>query len=74
MMESVISYGTEVSSLEAEEKRSVNAVEMAYLRRSAGKSRLERIWNEEISRIMDPDQAIVQWIEMKNLKCFGHML
>ncbi|XP_030768204.1 uncharacterized protein LOC115891784 [Sitophilus oryzae] len=39
LVESVVTYGCEVWTLKAEQKRALNALEMDYLRRSAGVSR-----------------------------------
>lgn len=74
MVESVMTYGAEVWTMGAEEKRRINTVEMDYLRRSARKSRIERVRNVDIRRIMEAEQTLVERVEVKGLKWFGHVL
>ena len=54
MVESVLCYGSEVWTLNADLKRRVNAVEIDYLRRSARISRMDKKSNEEVRKIMTP--------------------
>lgn len=54
-VESVLCYGSEIWVMK-EEKRKLLAVEMDYLRKSAGVSRLQRIRNEEIRNRMIPTE------------------
>jgi hypothetical protein len=51
LVESVMVYGSELW-VENKSKKKLQEVEMDYLRRSARKSKLERVPNEEIRRIM----------------------
>lgn len=73
-VESVLSYGCEVWTLSTEIIRQLNAVEMDYLRRSAGVSRRERITSEEIRRRMHAEDTIINRVERRGLKWFGHLL
>lgn len=49
-------------------------MEMDYIRRSAGISRLDRIRNEEIRRRMQAHDTAVDRLERRSLKWFGHLL
>jgi len=49
-------------------------VEMDYLRKSAKTSRLERKTNEYIRDCMDAPETIIDRIERRGLKWFGHLL
>ncbi|XP_030761520.1 uncharacterized protein LOC115886487 [Sitophilus oryzae] len=74
LVESVVTYGCEVWTLKAEQKRALNALEMDYLRRSARVSKLDRVRNVEIKMDakMDATQTIVDRVEQRGLKWFGH--
>lgn len=74
LVESVVTYGCEVWTLKAEQKRALNALEMDYLRRSARVSKLDRVRNVEIRAKMDATQTIVDRVEQRGLKWFGHLL
>ncbi|XP_030747709.1 uncharacterized protein LOC115876161 [Sitophilus oryzae] len=74
LVESVVTYGCEVWTLKAEQKLALNALEMDYLRRSARVSKLDRVRNVEIRAKMDATQTIVDRVEQRGLKLFGHLL
>ena len=74
MVETVLTYGCEVWAMREDDKRKLTAVEMDYLRRSARRSRLERIRNEQIRREMSAEETVIERIEKKSLKWFGHLL
>ena len=74
MVETVLTYGCEVWALKEEDKKRIRAVEMDYLRRSAGRSRLERIRNEQIRLKMSAQETVIERIEKKSLRWFGHLL
>lgn len=74
MVESVLSYGCEVWSMNADIKRKLIAVEMDYLRRSAGVSRMEHVTNIEIRNRMGANETVVDRVEKRSLKWFGHLL
>ncbi|XP_030758447.1 uncharacterized protein LOC115884099 [Sitophilus oryzae] len=73
LVESVVCYGCEVWALTAEMKRRVTAVEMNYLRRSAGVSKMDRITNIEIRHRMNAPETIIDRAEIRGLKWFGHL-
>ncbi|XP_030759846.1 uncharacterized protein LOC115885173 [Sitophilus oryzae] len=55
-------------------KRRLTAVEMDYLRRSAGVSKMDRITNIEIRHRMNAPETIIDRVEIRGLKWFGHLL
>ena len=67
--------GAEVWQIPITEINTILSTEMDVLRRSAGKSRMERIKNEHIKEIMGikgkPD--IIDIIEQKRLQWYGHV-
>ena len=68
-------YGAEVWQIHIRERNKIVSTEMDVLRRSARKSRIERIKNEHIKEIMGvkgkPD--IIDIIERKRLQWYGHV-
>ncbi|XP_071644241.1 uncharacterized protein [Temnothorax longispinosus] len=74
MVEAVLCYGCEVWSLNADTRRRINAVEMDYLRRGAGVSRLSRVKNEEVRNRMEAEKTIIERIEKRQLCWFGHLM
>jgi len=68
-------YGAEVWQIPAREINKMLSTEMDVLRRSARKSRMERIKNEHIKEIMrvkgKPD--IIDIIEQKRLQWYGYL-
>ena len=75
IIQSILVYGAEVWQIPTREINEVLSTEMDMLRRSARKSRMERIKNEHIKEIMGvkgkPD--IIDIIEQKRLQCYGHI-
>jgi hypothetical protein len=71
----VLVYGAEVWQIPTREINKILSTEMDVLRRSARKSRMERIKNEYIKEIMGvkgkPD--IIDSIEKKRLQCYDHV-
>jgi hypothetical protein len=67
-------YGAEVRQIPTREINKILSTEMDVLRRSARKSRLEKIENENIKKIMGvkgkPD--IMDIIQKKRLQWYGH--
>jgi hypothetical protein len=51
----------------------LQAVEMDYLRRNARKSKLETVPDEEIRRIMQAEGTVLDRIEGRKLRWFGHV-
>jgi hypothetical protein len=68
-------YGAEVWQIPTREINKILAIEMDVLRRSARKSRLEKIKNEHIKEIMGVKKKtdIIDIIEKKRLQWFGHV-
>jgi hypothetical protein len=68
-------YGAEVLQIPTREINKNLATEMDVLRRSARKSRLERMKNEHIKEIMGVKEKpdIIDIIEKKWLQWFGHV-
>ena len=68
-------YGAEVWQIPNSEINKILATEMEVLRRSARKSRLERITNEHIKEMMEvkEDLDIIDIIERKRLQWYGHV-
>jgi hypothetical protein len=68
-------YGAEVWQIPTRETNKILATEMDVLRRSAGKSRLEKINNENIKERMGvkgkPDIIVI--IEKKRQQWYGHV-
>ncbi|KAJ9582946.1 hypothetical protein L9F63_022707 [Diploptera punctata] len=74
LVESVTMYGSEVWTINKHYKNRLIALEMDYLRRSARKSKLEHVTNNEIRNIMEAEENIIERIEEKKLKWLGHVL
>ncbi|KAK4876924.1 hypothetical protein RN001_009430 [Aquatica leii] len=74
MVKKVLGYGSEVWTIKEDDKRKIMAVEMDHLRRSARKPRLEHVRNDEIRRTMEVTETIIERIEKRSLKWFGHIL
>jgi len=74
IIQSILVYGAEVWQIPAREINKILSTEMHVLWRSARKSRMERIKNENIKEIMGvkgkPD--IVDITEQKRLQLYGH--
>ena len=68
-------YGAEVWQIPTREINKILSTEMDVLRRSARKSRMERIKNENVKEIMGvkgkPD--IIGIIEQKRIQWYGHV-
>jgi hypothetical protein len=48
--------------------------EMDYLRRSARKLKMQRVPKEEIRRIMQAEETVLDRIEIRRLRWFGHVM
>lgn len=69
----VVTYGCEVWQFGAALERSLLATEMNFWRRSARRSRLERIRNDRIREVMNVNHTIIDDIRAKQLIWYGHM-
>lgn len=73
IVKSIITYSSEVWQIKERYKRKLEATEMDFWRRSAGKSRLERVTNNRIREIMNVKHTIVDDINTKQLRWYGHV-
>lgn len=73
IVKSIISYGSEVWPLKEKTRKSLEATEMDYWRRAAGKSKLERVRNERIREIMGVKHKITEDIQINQLRWYGHV-
>jgi hypothetical protein len=75
IIQRILMYGAEVWQIPTREINKTSSREMDVLRRSARKSRLERIKNENIKEIMGVKQKpdIINIIEKKRLQWYGHV-
>jgi len=74
IIQSILVYGAEVWQIHTRETNKILSTEMDVLRRSARKSRMERIKNEQIKEIMGVKGKldIIYIIEKKRLQWYGH--
>jgi hypothetical protein len=75
IIHSILMYGAEVWQIPTREINKILCTEMGVLRRSARKSRMERIKNEHIKEIMGVERKpdIIDIIEKKILQWYGHV-
>jgi hypothetical protein len=68
-------YGEEVWQIPTREINKILSTEFDVLRRSARKSRIERIKNEHIKEIMGVKEKpdIIDIVERKKLQWYGHV-
>ncbi|KAJ4445432.1 hypothetical protein ANN_07237 [Periplaneta americana] len=68
----ILQYGTESLPLQDTHRTRITAVEMKYLRRMMGNTKKDRIRNEQIREEAKQDKPLINKIEEKQLKWFGH--
>ena len=75
IVQSILTYGAEVWQIPTREIKRILSTEMDVLRRSAGKSRMDKIRNKEIKEIMGVQEKpdIIDIIEKKRLQWYGHV-
>jgi hypothetical protein len=66
-------HGSETWTLNRRQQNKLLATEMDYWRRSARKSRRERIRNTVTSEVMEMEKIILERIEQKQLQWYGHV-
>lgn len=66
-------YGTESLALQDKHLSRITAVEMRCMRRMIGKTRRDRIRNERIREEVGQKRTIVNKIEERQLKWYGHV-
>ncbi|XP_030763000.1 uncharacterized protein LOC115887680 [Sitophilus oryzae] len=72
-VKSIITYSSEVWPLKEKAERTLNATEVDFWRRSAGKFRKDKIPNETIRRQMKLKDDIVDDIRTQQLIWYGHV-
>jgi hypothetical protein len=73
VVESLLLYGSEVWEITKRDKQRLEAVEMNFMRRSCRVSRLQRITNEEIKRRINKGKNVIEKMEERRLKWYGHV-
>ncbi|XP_030753967.1 uncharacterized protein LOC115880813 [Sitophilus oryzae] len=73
IFKSVVLYRCETWQINKTLERKLLALEMDFWRRSAGKSRIERITHERIREIMGAKKTILDEIEQRQLIWHGHV-
>lgn len=63
----------DVKQINANTEDRLQALEMDFWRRSVDTSRLDRVRNDRIKRIMDVETTIVEDIKQKQLCWYGHV-
>ena len=73
IFKSIVLYGCETWQLNKNLEKRLLALEMDYWRRSAGKSRIERMTNDRIREIMKVETTIIEEIQRRQLIWYGHV-
>jgi hypothetical protein len=73
LVQSILLYGAETWTLNTQQANKLLATEMHFWRRSSRKSRKEKVRNVTIREIMEVGKNIVEVIEEKRLRWFGHV-
>ena len=75
IIQSILVYGAEVWQVPTEEINRILSTEMNVLRKSARKSRMERIINEYVKeiKVVKGKLDIIDIIGKKRLQCYGHV-
>ena len=69
----IMLYGAECWSLRKSDEKKILVVEMSWLRRILGVSRLQRIRNDAIRKRLGQEISLVHKIQERRLKWFGHV-
>src|SRR6218665_3861363 len=69
----VLLYGSECWSLREEDERMLLVAEMSWLRRIIGRSRREKVRNEQTREELGAEETVVQKIKKRRLQWFGHV-
>jgi hypothetical protein len=73
LVQSILLYGAETWTLNTQQANKLLATGMDFWRRSARKSRKEKVLNGTIRAIMEVWKNILEVIEEKRLRWFGHL-
>src|SRR6218665_3144550 len=69
----VLLYGSECWSLRKEDERRLLVAEMSWLKRIIGRSRREKVRNEQTREELGAEETVVQKIKGRRLQWFGHV-
>ena len=69
----VLLYGSECCSLEKEDERKLLVALMSWLRRIIGRSRREKVRNEQTREELGAQETVVQKTKKRRLQWFGHV-
>lgn len=69
----IVLYGTESLPFQDKHITKMTAVEMRYLRRTVGKTRRDRIRNEQIREEVKQKKTLSDIVEERQLKWYGHV-
>jgi len=69
----VFMYGSECWKLRKSEERKIGAIEMGWLRRILGVSRIQRLRNDFIRSKLKQEETLCERIEKRRLRWFGHV-
>jgi len=70
----VFMYGSECWKLRKSDERKIGSIEMGWLRRILGVSRIQRLRNDFIRSKLQQEETLCQKIEKKRLRWFGHVV
>jgi hypothetical protein len=73
LVQIILLYGAETWTLNIQQANKLLATEMDFWRRSARKSRKEKVRNVTIRDIVEVGKNILEVIELKRLRWFGHV-
>lgn len=73
LIESVMTYGSEVWVMDKNMKQKLLSAEMSYWRRCCSLTLFDKIRNEEIRERMEATETIIETINTKQLKWYGHL-
>jgi hypothetical protein len=73
LVKSILLYGAETWTLNTKQANKLLATEMEFWRRSARKSRKGKVRTVTIREIMEVGKNILEVIEEKRLRWFGHV-
>lgn len=74
IVEPILTYGCECWQFSRKDKKAIETVEMDYLRRACGISKIEHIPNIEIRRQTGRIHTSADRVETKQLMWYGHLM
>lgn len=73
LIESSVSYGSEIWVINKRLAQRINATEINYWRRCCSVTKLEHVRNTVIRERMEVDRSLIDSIETKKLLWYGHL-